>query len=1101
VLRFGWIAAAIFVGTGRVAAAEPVLGPAGWMVFGPAGPSGGPELDPADCTVGFRRLLLDAGPETPELRAELVWDHGQWMWSADWRIEPGGIRRPGRHLRPVGPGLQANLDTAGRVVAIREGGGPLVTLQRDASGRLSELSVGDRWIRIEDERVLSNLGREARVRWEAGRPVSAVDANGVRTVLAHDGAELSEVTWPEGRIQRLLPGGIVTSEGRWTCRGGAGSTTVTAPGGARWRIETSEDRVQVVDPTGGVTRSDWNAGRLSGWQDPRGGEARVLRDDAGRPTGIDDPGSAIWTLRWGAGGLTGVVQPDAGAWVISRDGPGEPTGVTDPTGSRRSVELSSSGRVRALRLGERSARLSEGGGTSDVHDGGGGTVRLRRGPDGRTEAVTDGAGGVWSFGRDRRGRIVAIHDPTGAGWSLRRDGLGAVREVVGPDGLTWAAIRRQDGRIVELRQGEDRWALLRRSDGSLSAVRDALGRTTGWDRDGLGRIRSLLRADGSGLGVVRDAAGDVTGLGDVRVRRGPDGQASSLELGEGGKVTWDRDADGRVTGVTGVGVALSLQRDSAGRINSVDLGGDRLALQRDGAGEVVAAGRTRIDRDRGGRAIRVAGPAAPELALSRDARGLVFQLVMAGRTWRWGRDAAARVLTATAPDGAYLGADRDRAGRVRLLRDGRGFLATVTTTAEGADLRLQDPGGASLGEVAWSLDPSGRVSSRRAGESAWTMRRDPLGHLVASEGSGSWWSATPGVLEGPAGYRLESDASVRPVTVRSGDALARAWGLVGESARYALDAHARIAEIAATNGSVGLSYDALSRMQAWRGPGGRVSVSRDDTGALLAVGGDPARGWGIPLQVGERLLACIPGVGCADRGGASIVGSDGVPVATLSGEPLVATPSGVVVDGDARGQGPCARLAVGKGGPLLGLLDGVDPLSGRLLAPGLAWPWGDEPPGPCESSPWPDPDFTGASPTWDPAPWAPDSPWANPIAIVAEADALPRYDPLVLPAGLPWLPVSLAPASPELVPGRVTIMEEPLVLWVLSHALAPATPASAEDLACWLWAAEVGAELLPVPGLDPELPLGFAGAPCRRARPHYIGLAASPGLTGEPWWM
>ena len=199
--------------------------------------------------------------------------------------------------------------------------------------------------------------------------------------------------------------------------------------------------------------------------------------------------------------------------------------------------------------------------------------------------------------------------------------------------------------------------------------------------------------------------------------------------------------------------------------------------------------------------------------------------------------------------------------------------------------------------------------------------------------------------------------------------------------------------------------------------------------------------------------------GAAEAGATStLLAPDGGALWSLAG-PVPWSPAGARPGGGFTVGG---RLAAG---PLLGLSDARDPLTGQELGPILRFPWSApewEPP--AGEGPLADPD--ACSPAgWDPGSWAPESPWSTPLALLVAVGDLPDGGPRATRApGLPWLPASVAPAVPEVLPDPLALEvdEEPLVELLVHALMAPTKPPTAQAIARALVP-------LPVPVLPPGL--------------------------------
>jgi YD repeat-containing protein len=591
--------------------------------------------------------------------------------------------------------------------------------------------------------------------------------------------------------------------------------------------------------------------------------------------------------------------------------------------------------------------------------------------------------------------------------------------------------------------------------------------------------------------VTRDGAGDVTRIADVRIRRDAAGRALEASIPGSDALVWDRDAAGRVVGVHGPGVALALQRGADGAIRAIRVGERAEAtLTRDGAGRVVQADGdvpVTLARDAAGRIVGVERRGSPAMRIDRDARGLPARVTIDGRTWTFGRDGAGRVVRAAGPGGLSLGVARDAAGRVTLLRFPDGTMARVEQRPDGAFAQLQDAGQRLIADARWQLDPVGALlhlrTSDRVGETTWSWRRAPDGTLVALESDRAVWSASPAGIEGPGGSGVTWDGRGRAVTAKT---LSNAWGIGAGAIRYERAADGTIVAIAGPLGTARLRHDGVGRLVAVDGPSGSTSILRDALGRLVRAGGVAIEGWEAPLVVGGAPRVTVADAGLAAAGRGIVFDPRGTPILAAPGGVVETAPSGLSVS--AVPEGAAGRLQAFAGGPLLALLDAIDPVSGAATAPGVRWPWTgptwEVSPGESTEA---DPDATARVP-WDPDAWAPDSPWSDPLALLVAIGELPSPGAELRAGdcdgsaarrgvpGVPWLPASLAPELPAPIPDvdALAIDEEPIVRFVLCHALAPTRPADPASLTTALLGERMAREVRLAPDLAPQLPAGLA---------------------------
>jgi YD repeat-containing protein len=1068
-----------------VRAAEPFLGPRGWTQLGPfpAGlesARGTVVFDLRDCAVEVSQLDLDGGPGFREIRLARTYVAGVWQWLDDWEVADGVLLRPGRAPVPVAS-FRGTLETdADGWVTRRRLDGREVEILRN-QGAFAGMRSGAIDVRLDAGRGVASDGRAVRYLVEDDRLVAVTASSGVTTRYGYADGGLSSVSWADGGVLRVTEDGTRGAGGAWSCRRDADRAVVRGPDGGAWTVQDLRDGQAVFDPSGAQVRVTRRGETLSSWRDPRGNPWMITHDGRDRPIAIDLPSGGRWSVVWTERGLGRVVSPTGGRWDVSRDADGRASVVTAPSGAATIYTYDPQGSLREARgdLGVTVLGRDAAGRVTSMAFPGRGDIRLARDSAGRVAAVTDGGGGTWTFSRDGAGNVTRLVEPAGGRWDLAYDRMGLPREVRDPAGGTLSWTRRVDGALASWSFAAlGRWEVLRGASGRASGLRDPLGRQAGWLRDAAGRVSMFQRADMVRVSVRRDAAGDVVAAGDVSILRDARGLAVGLDAPGGQSIRWARDAAGELAAAQAGGLDLALGRAADGRISEVRWGNERVRLVRGAGGKVARVeGTDAVDlvRDPAGRVVSI-GRGLGAIGVQRGARGWVDRLRAGDREWFLHRDASGRLIGVEGPGGAVAGVDRDAAGRPALARFADGGLVRFTCDGLEVEADAVDADGRDEMHVGWARDASGEVISRTAGRT-WALRRDPAGQLVVAESGEDFWSASPDGVEGPGGWRVSWGEDGRVRSARIGAAEGSGWGLPAEELRYRLGAGGRVESIDASTEGVELTYDAIGRLAAWRGPGGLAKVERDALGIARRVAGVAVEGaLGLLLGVDGSPRAHVPGVLLAGARGGLLLDPLGGAIAVQRMHASPASPAGLPLGPGTREIAAGGRLHLAPGGPLLGLLDAIDPLSGQDLGPGLRLPWVAPTWEIREASqPWPSPDGATAA-WWDPASWSPESSWWDPLAVLVQAGELPAVAHVrTASPGLPWLPASVAPVEPALGPATWPTGEDAVTDFVLSavvHARAPA----AEDLAAWLLAAEVAEEFPALPGLRAPLPPGLDAA-------------------------
>jgi RHS repeat-associated protein len=668
----------------------------------------------------------------------------------------GGLLRAATD--PDGVEIRFAYDARGNVVAATDGLGNTATVERDGAGRpVATVSPGGlRTALVYDDRgrVVERRdpgGGVTRFEWSpAGRLLAVVDPVGARTEIrpgAHGDAEAV-----------VDPLGHVTTR-RYDMLGNL--VGVEMPGGAKWELAYDGlcRLVGVTDPAGGAWLREYDAaGHLVGTVDPVGTHRTATVDAAGRITGVDDGLAAVGYGYDALGRVAVRRRPDGGELRATRDRCGRITAVADPAGRVTRYGYTPGGRLAATvspmglvsryehdRAGRRVAAVDPDGGrwtyrhdadgrvTQVVAPGGeavrlrydaagrlaarvapaGGTTRWDYDAAGRPVAVTAAGGGVSRYRWDLRDRLVEVVDANGGATRYERDETGAVRTLVDPLG----------GRV------EMRYDAL----GRLAARSDQLGRTTEWEYDAAGQVVRRRLPTGGSLRWWRDGSGRVRAIG----------------AGDAATVAVERDAVGRVVGVTEPGFRHELAWDDADRLVAQRRNGVGLAWRYDDDGRrtavVLPDGReVGYEHDPLGRAVAATHPALGRVAVEHDAAGrVVARVSAAGReAWTW-RDGLLVGHEVTAADGTTraVAIERDAAGRAVAVTAGGvrrtyGYDAGGMLVADGDRTLRYDAAGRLVaeagpgGDVAYRYDAAHQLAARADGAGETTYEHDAAGRRV-----------------------------------------------------------------------------------------------------------------------------------------------------------------------------------------------------------------------------------------------------------------------------------------------------------------------------------------------------------------------------------
>ncbi|WP_328454042.1 RHS repeat-associated core domain-containing protein [Amycolatopsis sp. NBC_00438] len=751
-------------------------------------------------------------------------------------------------------GYRVEIDSAdGLVTALRTAGSPVPVAEYryDAARRLVE--------------VADAVGTPQKFTYDAdGRLVRWDDVNGRWYGYGYDG---------QGRCVRAQgAGGYLDT----TLAYEPGVTTVTDSLGAVTRYRLDE-RLRVIGQTG-----------------PLGHSTSAERDRFGRVLAETDELGNV--TRWDydeIGNLAAVTRPDGSRMVVEYDERHRPAAVTGPDGAVWRYEYDRRGSL---------ARTVDPGGaaTSYTYDPFTGTV----------DSVTDALGGVTRIQANAAGLPVLVTEPDGAVWRYGYDALGNTTSRTDPLGNTTTMVSDAAGHLVQTRDADGAIEqLASTARGSFEERTDPRGGVTrieyahfdlpvsergpdggllkyGYDTEL--RLTSVTNERGLVWRYEYDAAGRKVGETDYNgrvLRYGYDaaGRLAHRTNGAGQTITLERDSLGRVVRRSSADEVAVFTYDGADRMLSAANGHSEVRFTYDALGRVLSEsinGRVVYSRyDPLGRRVSRRTPSGAESVVGYDPADRPRTLVTAGRTLRFGYDAAGRETVRSLQNGAgpvaelrqdwtptgqlsaqtvLRGADTLQRREYGYLPDG--YLAGVTDLLSGP--RTLD------------VDATGRVRAVRGPRWQENYDYDATGALTGAAWSGAPEAAGPRAY---AGTLLTSAGATRYRHDGEGRVVARERG--GQRWTYEWSAENRLLGVRTPDGTVWrYRYDpfgrriAKQRLDATGGVAEQVEFAWDGQLPAEQVHSGPgqppvatvweyAPGVRVPLTQTERVL----GPGTADR--------------------------------------------------------------------------------------------------------------------------------------------------------------------------------------------------------------------------------------------
>jgi RHS repeat-associated protein len=645
--------------------------------------------------------------------------------------------------RAGGPEISYQRDAAGRVIGVTDPGGRSVTYGYDAAGRINRMTdpaTGERLLQLD----------------AAGRVTKMTNALGHETSLGY---------YPDGSVESRRD-----HLGReWQFRYGPGFSVVVDPLSrtARTEVGPEGEVTRVVYPDDSEDRFEYLAGTPQGEREafltriaPAGGGERLFTYDAlGRLASATDLAGAAWTYQTtilgdkttisapggalvredsfnAAGELTARRFGDGGIYELDYGLGTDPARIVKPSGVEVALEYNPSGQLvsRTSTSGESESFTWTGDGSLAGFVDATGSTTYGLDAAGRLASLTQADGSRVVYGHDVLGRVtsVTVQAPgasTGSTTTYRYDEVGNLTEVDDPvAGVTSFAYDRANrltGRTLP--------------NGVASA----------WGYDLRDRILSVEH---------RGADGSV--LASFVYTRGSRGEISRVTREDGSRIEYGYDAALRLTSES--------RRDSAGTVlaeilYTYDAAGNRLTVTKEGVTrESSYLSAFRLSQVKVG--------AAVEQSYSWDADGRVAAMSREGTTWTLGYDTK-DALRSVSDGSRTLRYNHDAQGRRVAASDGttsRQFLVAPVLGSGLDSVHLATGGGATstfvwagpqplaridgaavryfltdgIGSVIGLVDSAGQVTARR--------EFDAFGNLHSASGE-----PTPAHLGGDLAFQGE----------------------------------------------------------------------------------------------------------------------------------------------------------------------------------------------------------------------------------------------------------------------------------------------------------------------------------------------------------
>ena len=1099
----------------KAGAPEPLLAPSGPLYLGPfdgpgAAPSQGKErvrVDPETGALYLNATLLDLPVAGPDLRLEQVYTQGRWAWSfqdslsfegqsvsrdfagdiqvfepddqtrrmrlesgalGPWmpgsRLGQGALTREKAHWVLVDGAETRHYDELGRLLRIQdESGDTQVTW--DELGRPSKLQAGDTIIRLffDAEGQISVIsgasGQEIYLQHQDGLLLSVSGQDRPRTRYFYDErGRLNRILWADGsrlrieydeqeRVTELAGPGTWSQRYIWTAQG-----VNIQDGLGLSRQLTRNSRGETLRDAAGrsVSLRRSPQGQLMGWSDPAGLDLRLVRDSLGRITGIEGPGGLRYRLEYSGGRLSTIRDAMGNSTSATRGQGGRVTALADAMGRSISFGHNPQGQLTAIGPSAHPTRFSldSDGRITTVHWPTGSRSRLSYDSSGRIRSMADPGGQEILIRSRQKGRIKELISRGGARWLFEHDRVGRLVELIEPSGRTWRLDRDPTGRLRTLIRDDAAVLTLGwRVNGMLSSLTDALDGTWGLPQDPSGRPRGLVEPDGSTTTLAWNPLGELIQVQDQTIRR--DSRGLPLQHDQ---LEWSWDAAGELSQVQGPGVQLSIQRQAGGLVRRLDIGEQELTLKRDATGRVVGLddGERSLRIQRNGLGDWVAVEGEHSVRLERDDRGLVVVRGVDGQEQRLLYDSEGDVVRYTASDGRALSVARHPDGSPRMVRFPDGRILRIEESPTLWTQVLEDPSGRPELDQRIHLNDLDREVAREStgpwGYSERSQHHSPKGQVVAVEAPEAAWFWAPDAVTRSDGGALSLDARGQALSVTGSP------HVLGGELRYERDSQGCLQGLAGPGGQVQITMDGVGRVSTIQTPEGLWQMQWSLLGDLARITPPSGSPWELTwaldalVQV-ERGEERIEVLGDHTLGWVWLDGSQSLGlVVDREGTPQLALGQQEALRWSPLGHGSSSPIPLGPYGTwrlyedtlLLDRYGAWEPQSGARL---------------CSLAP---PAFPSAPSgfSWDPEPWMPAGPWADPLALLL---ALGELEPwlegpwasLTSPTGaLPGWPLSTGAKPMPLAPPQdaLPFSLDPLETLLLAQLRPPVSRVDPQEI-------------------------------------------------------
>lgn len=709
------------------------------------------------------------------------------------------------------------LNTAGRLVAVKDANSNTISISRDSSQKITNISDG--------------TGRNLALTYTSSGLIQTVTDPSARvwTFVYNSNNDMTGLTYPSLNSQahtrsftyNSLSNILAETDLRgkvWTFAYDADErlTSFTNPLGqvSTWSFGTAA--VTFTQPNGKTVVHNYSNGLIASKVDQAGFSTAYVYDADRNVTSFTDKRGKVWTSGYDANGnRLSSTNPLAKTTIYTYSAGHDLLSVTDPLGNVSSFTYSSTGNMLTSvdplvrtsatmtynSYGELASATDALGRQSSIAYNGQGDV---------VQTTAPGNVNAWAS-YDVMGRVLTSTDAAGNVSNIAYDSWGRVDSATEPGGAVSSIDYDLEGNIV--------------------SATDPLGRTGSRILDDLGRTLSTTNAKNETTSYAYNNVGYVTsitnGRGFARNYTYTDrGQVANLTLADGTVEQWAYNGNGETTAyVNPLGQTINYVFDNAGQMTGVDypVGLTDTSFSYDNAGRQVAmvdgTGTSSWSYNAAGEITSLATPQG-NLTYAYNLAGQISSMVDVGvGTTSTSYDSAGRPVSVTDTFGDVSSYVYDSAGRLSRKNNPNGTyeLFSYDSRNRVTSIVTKNSSNVTLQSRVYTFDLASQVTQVVEGSLTTSYGYDNIGQLT-SETKSSGYSASYSYDAN--GNRLSRTLNgvTESYSYDSGDKLLAVTG--GSDPRtFAYDAAGRTTGIVRGSGTTAFSYDYESRVTSITKPG------------------------------------------------------------------------------------------------------------------------------------------------------------------------------------------------------------------------------------------------------------------------------------------